>query len=767
MNKFILTLSILAIYIVSFGQQGDGGTPEGLTYFMKSGIEVPNYSFKQPDIEALRAEDRINDSLKTGPWRFGFNNSTSLDLYNSGVWSTRKNGDKIWIMQISSSQAKTINLTFSNTTIPDGNELYVYNPEKTFILGKFIQNHIYKGELGTELIPGDAVIVEYYVPARNSDNIGNIQVSTVTHGYRTAQEYQTKAFGGSGNCNMNVNCPDGAPYVNQRNSAILLVSGGSGFCSGALINNTQFDGTPYVLTANHCYSSGYANWVFRFNWQSSGCSNPGSSPSFESLSGAALRARRAPSDFMLLEITGGLTNGTVPESHSPFFAGWNNGNAAPSSSFSIHHPSGDIKKIAFDDDPATVAQAMGSSEANSSWGVIWDRNTTTEGGSSGSPLFNQKGQIIGQLWGGNAGCTGPSSSSGQDFYGRLHNSWNPTGSSNAQQLKHWLDPTNVGGTSIIGYDPYAASFALDASVINVIGFEDNLCSTGFYPSVVVMNSGSTDLTSFTVNYTYNGLSGASYNWSGNLTTNQSTTIQLPWMFNVNGTNTIKVEVTNPNGQTDENTADNEINVDYQAISNGLIADFNFYLGCYVNEVSWELKDDNSNVLYSGDGYSPVSNSNYLVSEEFCLSNGCYELILYDTYGDGVFGSNQSGCNYDGSMTLVQRADDQILAELPMSQANFGYTRTFNFCVNNVSLAINEMDANVSIYPNPSKGVFNITMDFEGIKNVTLTSLTGKVVGAYQLTENELQINESQLAAGVYMLTIASEQNNITRKLIVE
>lgn len=764
MKKFILTLSFLAIYMLIFGQQGDGGTPKGLTYFVKSGIEIANYSFDQPDIDKLKAEDRITDSLKTGPWRFGYNYSTSLDLYNSGTWSTMKNGDKIWIMEISSERAKTINLTFSNTSIPEGNELYVYNPDKSFVLGKFTNKHIYKGELGAELVPGNTVLVEYYVPSMNSDNIGNVEISTVTHGYRSAEEYQTKALGSSGSCNMNVNCSDGEPYQNQRNSAVMLVSGSNGFCSGALINNTQFDGTPYVLTANHCYGSGVTNWIFRFNWQADDCNNPGNSPSFLSLSGAVERARRTPSDFLLIEITGGLDNGTVPETHTPYFAGWDNGNAAPSSTFGIHHPSGDIKKISFDDDPASSIQAMGSSEANSSWAVVWDRNTTTEGGSSGSPLFNSKGHIIGQLWGGGASCGNTSS---QDFYGRVYNSWEPSGSTNAGQLKHWLDPTDDGSTSIVGHDPYNAPLLLDVTVLNIKEFEDNVCAPGFNPKVNIFNSGTTTLTSLTINYSYNGAANQSFNWTGSLSTYESESIQLPWINNINGSNTISIQLISPNGQTDEDLTDNLKNVNYQAIANGVKSDLEFYLGCYQSEVSWELRDDSNNLLYSGSDYGVDGDASNLISEEFCLAEGCYELTLNDTYGDGVEGALYNTCNFSGSMTLTQSVDNQVLAELLEADADFGFSTTYSFCIDNASLSMNELDGKVKIYPNPSRGIFNIIMDFQGEKKVSLTSLTGEIVGVYQLSGNELQINEPQLAAGVYMLNISNENNSINRKLIIE
>src|SRR5690554_83898 len=373
MKRLVLTFSFFAVCALIFGQQGDGGTPTGLDYFIKTGKEVPRYNFAQPDVEKLRAEDEVNDALKNGPWRFGFNYSTALDIYNAGSWTTKPNGDQVWLMEVSSDRAKTINLTFSNTAIPEGNELYVYNPEQTFILGKFTQNHIYKGELGAELVPGNTVIVEYFVPAKNTKNLGHVEVSRVTHGYRTAEEFQEKALGSSGSCNMNVNCPDGAAYMNQRNSVVMIVSGSSGFCSGALINNTQFDGTPYVLTANHCNPSatGLANWIFRFNWQSDSCNNPGSSLSFQSLSGSVFRAHREASDFLLVELTGGLSNGTVPQSYSPYFAGWDNGNIAPTSTFSIHHPSGDIKKISFDDHPAVAVQVSGTAVQNNGWRVGW------------------------------------------------------------------------------------------------------------------------------------------------------------------------------------------------------------------------------------------------------------------------------------------------------------------------------------------------------------------------------------------------------------
>ena len=67
----------------------------------------------------------------------------------------------------------------------------------------------------------------------------------------------------------------------------------------------------------------------------------------------------------------------------------------------------------------------------------------TEGGSSGSPLFNENGHLIGQLWRGSAACSGTNDNGGYDEYGRFDVSWD-AGTTVATRLREWLDPSNTG-----------------------------------------------------------------------------------------------------------------------------------------------------------------------------------------------------------------------------------------------------------------------------------------------------------------------------------
>jgi len=757
MKTLFISLLIL-VSSFSFSQiQGNGGKLK--SYKLNTDYkQIDTRLFSEPNISLLRTEDELTDNTGTAPWRFGFNNYTNLSLFNSGTWSELPNGDKIWQIVLKCENALTVNLTFNNTKIPSGNELYVYNPSKNFILGRFEETHLYNGVLGTELIPGNTAIVEYYI--RKGNDFGNVTISTVTHGYRTANEFQVKAFGGSGACNMNVNCPDGSTWIPQRNSAVMLVSGSNGFCSGALINNTANDGKPYVLTANHCYSDP-TNWIFRFNWQASDCANPANSPSFQSLSGAVLRARRTPTDFCLVEITGGLEGNTVPFSYQPYFAGWNRLNDAPTSTVSIHHPSGDIKKISFDDNPAVAVQAMNSTEAESSWSVQWDRNTTTEGGSSGSPLFDQNRRIIGQLWGGGASCTNLNSA---DYYGRLSKSWEPSNSNSTNQLKFWLDPSNSEAEFIDGYDPSNATPVLvDAGISSPQGVSGTFCGGEITPSVTISNAGTNTLTSVDIVYSFSGGSTQTYNWTGNLPQWQSTIISLPTTSLGAGSYTFSASVNNPNASIDENNNNNSTSSTFTVVIGGQAVQLNLSLDCYGSETSWELQNAEGTALFAGSGYS--DNQPGLVSmAPWCLPYGCYTFVIMDSYGDGFDGG--FFCPQDGSLDIVYNSIS--LASIPSTSPNFGSQRSLGFCFDENGVGIDELLENsVNVYPNPAKEFITVQLVGNQTGKASLYDISGKKILENQLINSKTEIPLNTISSGSYFLSIQIKEQQIIKKIIIE
>jgi hypothetical protein len=775
--KTLYALLIITLSSPLFSQiQGKGGLPTSTKLVLNDKV-IEQWIYTQPDIAALQAEDASTDDQGTAPWRFGYNNYTNLNTTNAGSWFDLPNGARLWLLRVKCEQALTVNLTFENTNIPEGNQLFVYNPSKDFILGAFTQEHIYDGQLGTELIPGQEAVVEYYVAPQNV--AGHIQVGTVTHGYRTANEFIQKAFGSSGSCNMNANCPDGLPWTQQRNSAVMLVSGSSGFCSGALINNTQNDGKPYVLTANHCYSNP-ATWVFRFNWQATDCANPATSPTFQSLSGAVLRARRTPSDFCLVEITGGLVNGTVPLDYNPYFSGWDNSGTIPTATVCIHHPSGDIKKISFDDAVPSISQGMGSTEANSTWTIEWDRNTTTEGGSSGSPLFDQNHRIIGQLWGGGASCQNLSA---PDYYGRVANSWMPAGSNSTNQLKYWLDPTNSGASFIDGFDPNNSTVvALDAALSGAQLTAQAVCGDNYLPTFSLMNVGTTVLTSAQITYQIDNGTAQQYNWSGTLNQWQTQVISLPTVQLTPGAHTFTATVSNPNQALDENSTNNQsiANVTVTAVPETIdLLKVTLLTDDYADETYLELRNAAGTVVWSEgnegvsgnfgtggfpaptDPTNPLQNNTTYNYDIPLSAFECYTFVIYDFYGDGLGASQWGGT--DGNLTL---ADNLAAVIYTLPAADFGDSSAA--VVRHIDDAnLDEAVFNFTIAPNPAQGLLNIEWFDFGQMNVKVYDLCGKMLIAEQTEASATQLNIQAISAGTYFLQLTNDAGNVMKQQFVK
>jgi hypothetical protein len=157
----------------------------------------------------------------------------------------------------------------------------------------------------------------------------------------------------------------------------------------------------------------------------------------------------AGSDGYLVRLSN--TNTSWYTSNGVYFNGWDRRNVGATSGVGIHHPNGDIMKISTYNTTLTSATITISGQtmaSNSSWRVLWAQTVTnwgvTEGGSSGSPLFNQDKRIVGTLTGGSSSCSTPTYN---DYYGKLYWHWEQHAT---QKMKPYLDPINSGAEFING-----------------------------------------------------------------------------------------------------------------------------------------------------------------------------------------------------------------------------------------------------------------------------------------------------------------------------
>ena len=138
-----------------------------------------------------------------------------------------------------------------------------------------------------------------------------------------------------------------------------------------------------------------------------------------------------------------------------------------------------------------------------------------------------------------------------DVYGRMDVSWDGEGT-NSTRLSNWLDPSNTGATTLVGYDPNATTYTLDAQLINIIEPVGSTCGLNtITPKVTLANRGTTTLTSATIYYQVDELSIVSQSWTGSLAQHSTTTITFPATTIPFGSHSIKSWVSSPNGGTDE------------------------------------------------------------------------------------------------------------------------------------------------------------------------------------------------------------------------
>lgn len=761
MNHYILLAFLLPFTL--FGQNPPSSS-------LNIEINTPVLYFEKPEgIEEIAQIERENGES----FKFAEMISCEIDIENTGAW-TEVQGGKIWSVAINAPDAKAISLYMDKFWIPSGGKLYVYNSDKSQIAGPFTSKDNHEsGVYAVQLISGDQITIEYF-QSQEEQAIPNLRINEFAYAYRNMGGLW--GYGDSENCQVNANCSEGDDWQNQKSSACRIQIGG-GVCSGALINNTAGDCKALVLSADHCFSGGNisANQlnqvIFYFNYESSACNN--SMPNYDAITGCELLANsggegdNGDSDFFLVEMN------SEPD-FDPYFSGWDRSNTPASSGVSIHHPSGDIKKISTFTQSLTSGGGLGFGNDNTThWRVFWSETANghgvTEGGSSGSPIYNQNGLIVGDLTGGSSYCTATNQS---DIYGKLWHGWDQMGNTNATRLKPWLDPANSGVT------------VLNGSYCNPTGFFSN-------ESTICVNESVTFSSNLSGNF-------SSYNWQFYGGSPATASGQGPHnvSYPSSGTFDVILTVSGPEGDNTY-TQSNYISVGQNQV------ELDFLPDCYGIETAWTLQSSTGQMIDEVDfGYYPggenaddMEPNPSAQSENWCLVDGCYEFTVYDEYGDGLYGSQHS-CEYDGDYTIYDE-DGNILAELTAQDSDFGEQTTNNFCiesdapdaswrcVNNQcvdpqdgsgeyssynacidqcgpisSVEDNELDK-LSIYPNPFNDIIVVESELVGTINVynTLTQL----LISHPKNSKRTELNLSNLESGIYFIELKNQLFKIIKE----
>ena len=768
---------------------------------------IPVRSVEAPDRAQLAEEDALRDRQGL-LYRIGVARLTNVNTANSGIWSTLSNGDRQWQLIVNAPGAEAISFLFETFKIYGGTTLRIQNMNgqdvHAIMTAADVQEHFRQH---AALCFGDKLLLTLTEPKYTTPS--EIDMDRIMYNYRSTGNPSTQKINESATCEVNVNCtPVGDPWQDEKRGVarILVVEAGqSGYCTGSLINNTASDCKPYFLTALHCgvnaTAANMTQWKFYFRYEAPTCTNPTTVGTLANnvitgclrIADSGDNGGDSGSDFLLVKMGSATNEANIitqlkSTAFNAYWNGWNANTAATTGGVGIHHPAGDIKKIStFTGN--TVSTQWGSA-TGSHWRVTWTSNANgygvTEGGSSGSPLFNgSQGYVIGTLTGGGSFCTAQSS---PDQYGKMAFHWTNNGTATNRQLKPWLDPTNSGVLQFAGSNDPCTAVVPSAPVANFVANVTNVA-----PATTVQF---TDLST-----------GLPTSWAWSITpatgwayaAGTSATSQNPQItFNTVGQYTITLTATNAQG------SDSEIKNNYivVAASTGPCAGSSVTCDEYINTVTLNTINNTtscstggyanytstSTTLAKGSSYSMTiipgipnqTNSAYIDDEiaawiDFNNNNSfndpgervAYVLVaanLSNTYNFTVPTTATVG-NVRMRVRISYSVDGAID---PCGQSTFGEVEDYTINITASSgLSENPLDA-ISVYPNPTENELFVdmkNMDTD-VTRIEILDLSGKVLQVVPANQGSItKMNTSNLAQGMYQIRIHSDDYSVTKRFV--
>jgi len=295
---------------------------------------------------------------------------------------------------------------------------------------------------------------------------------------------------------------------------------------------------------------------------------------------------------------------------------------------------------------------------------------------------------------------------------------------------------------------------------------ENYCTGGSCNpthKVLLYNRGTSNLTAATLAYNVDGGNGYNYSWSGNIEPNK---YELITIYTTEASGVLNVSVITANGGTDERSSNNtasksfdlgQLPIDYP-FQNFV---FNLIGDRWGSETTWDLRDSNGVVLYSGGPYTNRllnGTQNLVTNMNWSLpNNDCYSFTINDSYGDGICCTSGAG-----SWSITTDSGTVTVG----SGGSFGFAEYLSFStavLSNDNFGIDDF----KLYPNPTENILNISIPSEinGDLTYEIYNNLGQVLKTDKVSQKDFMIDTADWSEGVYFIRFKSETLHSTLRFI--
>lgn len=346
---------------------------------------------------------------------------------------------------------------------------------------------------------------------------------------------------------------------------------------------------------------------------------------------------------------------------------------------------------------------------------------------------------------------------------------------------------NFGGTTVADLEAMIgacvpASNGTDGALLSIEASAPAACGDlTVAPKVLFQNNGTEEVTALSIDLMVNDNTVETIDWTGSLMTYHVEEFSFASITEAGGS-TIEAIVTSVNGSEDVVANNNMLTTSLgsNTAQTTETVTFEIRTDFWPEEVSWELLDENDEVVASSTDLGTLSCDEVYTQEYDLVVGSCYKFSILDSFGDGLLNGpinpTSHSCDTENGMNSEAMGAVSLSSSLGVIFEDIDYgTGTdiiFNVEMSSSNNNIEDAVEELSLFPNPVKDVLNVSFNLETSTTVktSIISTVGQVmntsVANFSTGQNQTVINTANLSNGMYIVTFETAEGITSKKFTV-